>query len=290
MQALILAAGLGTRLRPLTHDSPVPLLFLPGGSLLDRLLYQLEILGIRRIAVVLQHRGDQLARHLAAYPHIETIPQKAPFHLLSALSSARAWVKTTTLVLHGNTLFPHGLQGFLAESEHHAPTVLLPMEGGPQLRDFSAYLLRPDHFDLLDIEPTDDTMDALVQHMADRGHPFIPVPTFQRILPVRTADDLLDASRYLLSHWHEIAHPPGASGAYDAMNFNWIAPDAMIDRDSHLLFTAIGPEARLEACKLHNTLVLPKVPLAREHGRDAVFSAPARMLLHPQWGPQPTLS
>ena len=64
MQALILAGGRGMSLAPLTHDLPVPLLYLPGGTLLDYLLARLAACGIEQVALVLQYQGDQIARHV----------------------------------------------------------------------------------------------------------------------------------------------------------------------------------------------------------------------------------
>ena len=108
--------------------------------------------------------------------------------------------------------------------------------------------------------------------MAESGHPIIPVPAQGRILPIRTAADYLEASRYLLSHWHELGHPHEAQIAYDAMNFNWIAPDAEVDERSHLLFTAVGPGARVRDSQFHNALVLPNAHIIGEQRRDAIFS------------------
>ena len=62
MKAIILAAGQGTRLRPLTDDRPKCLVELAGRPLLD---YQLEVLragGIKDIYVVAGYRADQVVR------------------------------------------------------------------------------------------------------------------------------------------------------------------------------------------------------------------------------------
>lgn len=60
MKTVILAAGQGTRLRPLTDDTPKPLVELSGRPLLD---YQLDVLtdaGLEDITVVGGYRGEQL--------------------------------------------------------------------------------------------------------------------------------------------------------------------------------------------------------------------------------------
>ncbi len=66
MQAAILAAGLGTRLRPLTHTTPkalVPVLHRP---LLGVILAQLREAGALRAAVNTHHLADQVQVFLEA--------------------------------------------------------------------------------------------------------------------------------------------------------------------------------------------------------------------------------
>lgn len=61
MRALILAAGQGTRLRPLTDDRPKCLVELGGKSLLERQAIVLHRAGIEDITVVSGYRADQIA-------------------------------------------------------------------------------------------------------------------------------------------------------------------------------------------------------------------------------------
>lgn len=61
---MIFAAGLGTRMRPLTDDRPKPLIEVAGRSLLDRALDLGRAAGAAPIAVNTHYRGAQIARHL----------------------------------------------------------------------------------------------------------------------------------------------------------------------------------------------------------------------------------
>ena len=61
MKALILAAGQGTRLRPLTDDRPKCLVELGGKSLLERQATVLRRAGVQDITVVSGYRADQIA-------------------------------------------------------------------------------------------------------------------------------------------------------------------------------------------------------------------------------------
>ncbi len=64
MRGFILAAGLGTRLRPLTDVLPKPLVPVGGQPLVERAVAQLVAAGVVEIAVNLFHLGEQIAAHL----------------------------------------------------------------------------------------------------------------------------------------------------------------------------------------------------------------------------------
>ena len=62
---MIFAAGLGTRMRPLTDDRPKPLIPVSGRTLLDRALDLGRDAGAAPIVVNTHYLGDQIERHLA---------------------------------------------------------------------------------------------------------------------------------------------------------------------------------------------------------------------------------
>jgi mannose-1-phosphate guanylyltransferase len=106
MKAMILAAGLGTRMRPLTDHCPKPLLPLLLQPMLDHILAQLLRHGIRDVIINLHHHAEQLARwlgdgsrwgvHLSlsfepeilgtagALKRVEPLLRDAPFFVLNA--------------------------------------------------------------------------------------------------------------------------------------------------------------------------------------------------------------
>jgi N-acetyl-alpha-D-muramate 1-phosphate uridylyltransferase len=65
-QAMILAAGLGTRMRPLTDRTPKPLLELRGRSLMDHAFDRLLAAGVEHVVVNAHWKADQIETHLAA--------------------------------------------------------------------------------------------------------------------------------------------------------------------------------------------------------------------------------
>jgi NDP-sugar pyrophosphorylase family protein len=64
MKAMILAAGLGTRLRPLTDDRPKALVELAGYTLLEITLRRLRQSGIREVIVNVHHFADMIVGYL----------------------------------------------------------------------------------------------------------------------------------------------------------------------------------------------------------------------------------
>jgi mannose-1-phosphate guanylyltransferase len=67
MKAMILAAGLGTRLRPLTNDRPKALVELGGRTLLEITLGRLRKFGVGEVMVNVHHFADMVVDYLRAH-------------------------------------------------------------------------------------------------------------------------------------------------------------------------------------------------------------------------------
>jgi NDP-sugar pyrophosphorylase family protein len=66
MKAMVLAAGLGTRLRPLTDERPKALVEINGRTLLEIALARLREFGVREVIVNVHHFADMVVEYLAA--------------------------------------------------------------------------------------------------------------------------------------------------------------------------------------------------------------------------------
>lgn len=77
--AMVLAAGLGKRMRPLTDKLPKPLVPVAGRTLLDRVLDRLEAVGVERVVINLHYFPEIMEAHLASrrHPRIELSPEPA---------------------------------------------------------------------------------------------------------------------------------------------------------------------------------------------------------------------
>jgi NDP-sugar pyrophosphorylase family protein len=66
MKAMVLAAGLGTRLRPLTNDRPKALVEINGRTLLEITLTRLKSFGIREVIINVHHFAAMVVEYLKA--------------------------------------------------------------------------------------------------------------------------------------------------------------------------------------------------------------------------------
>ena len=64
MKAMVLAAGLGTRLRPLTNSRPKALVELHGRTLLEITLSRLKDYGVGEVIVNVHHFADMVIDYL----------------------------------------------------------------------------------------------------------------------------------------------------------------------------------------------------------------------------------
>ena len=65
--AMIMAAGKGTRMMPLTADRPKPLVEVAGTTLLDHVLGHLRDAGVGKIVINAHYRASQVEEHMAKY-------------------------------------------------------------------------------------------------------------------------------------------------------------------------------------------------------------------------------
>src|ERR1700712_1543262 len=102
-KAMVLAAGLGLRMRPLTDRMPKPLVPVAGRPLLDHVLDKLSEAGVREAVVNVHYLPDQIIDHVAsrAQPHVIISDERN-----AVLGTGGGVVKALPLL--GNAPFYHG--------------------------------------------------------------------------------------------------------------------------------------------------------------------------------------
>jgi bifunctional UDP-N-acetylglucosamine pyrophosphorylase/glucosamine-1-phosphate N-acetyltransferase len=107
MDAIILAAGLGTRLRPYTEKTPKPLLPVQGRPILDWIIGALP--PIDRLIVVVNYLAEQIEEYLSKQTHVRdwtTVRQEVPRGTGDALRVCRPHARSDkVLVLNGDDLY-----------------------------------------------------------------------------------------------------------------------------------------------------------------------------------------
>ncbi len=111
MQALILAAGMGKRLKELTKDNTKCMVKVNGVTLIDRMLHQIDSQNLSRIVIVVGYEGKKLIEY------IETLDIRTPIEFVEnpiydktnniySLALAQDWLlKDDTILLESDLIF-----------------------------------------------------------------------------------------------------------------------------------------------------------------------------------------
>ncbi len=168
MRAMILAAGLGTRLRPLTDHRPKALVEVAGSTLLEITINRLRALGIREVIINAHHFAETIVEYLKANRnfgiHIEVVREQVLLDTGGGLKNAAYFFQEargepflvhnvdviSTIDLEGMIRF-HTESGALATLavQHRETSRYLLFDGQSQLcgrqsgADGAAELIRP---------------------------------------------------------------------------------------------------------------------------------------------------
>ena len=127
MKAFLLAAGVGSRLRPITDTTPKCMLAIGGRPLLDIWLDAFDRAGVEEVLVNLHHLPDVVRHHLDARAEIRQPPAVRTFFESDLLGSAgtlaanRAWVDGEEMFLacYADNLTDFDLRSLVDEHREH---------------------------------------------------------------------------------------------------------------------------------------------------------------------------
>src|SRR5262245_17285756 len=219
MDAVILAAGLGTRLRPHTLTTPKPLLSVQGRPILDWIIGALP--PVDRLVVVVNYLAEQIETYLSQQTHIrdwKTVRQEVPRGTGDALRVCKPHVSgDRVLVLNGDDLYgaadlaalaskPAGLLAHPVSEPEKFGIVTRAPDGrltemrekptglaAPQLANIGAYLFPRSVFDIdLPLSPRGEyEITDAVSALAKSGQFYVVEATFW--LPIGTVEAWQDA-------------------------------------------------------------------------------------------------
>ena len=131
MKAIIPAAGLGTRLRPLTYTRPKPVLRVAGQPIIAHAIHTLVHAGITDIGIVVSDiTRDEIQHAVRGLPDVEItlINQHEQLGLGHAVLTARDWVAQDDFCVYlGDNLFEHGATPFVHAFQQHRPSALIAL-------------------------------------------------------------------------------------------------------------------------------------------------------------------
>ena len=129
MQAIILAAGMGKRLKALTRDNTKCMVKVNGVALIDRMLAQLDALLLDRIVIVIGYEGDKLVDYidmLGVRTPIEFVHNSVydrTNNIYSLYLAKDKLIEDDTLLLESDLIFEDGILRDVAEDPR--PTLAL---------------------------------------------------------------------------------------------------------------------------------------------------------------------
>ena len=126
MQAIILAAGMGKRLKELTQNNTKCMVKVNGETLIDRMLHQIERQHLSRIIIVVGYEGQKLVDYIGTL-NIQTPivyinnPIYDKTNNIYSLALAKEWLLAEdTLLFESDIIFEDTVLDMLPRMEHNA--------------------------------------------------------------------------------------------------------------------------------------------------------------------------
>ncbi len=121
-RAMVLAAGFGVRLRPITDTTPKPLVKVLGRTLIDRTIDRLIEVGVETVIVNTHHLGDQVHDHLKKRDDVEILfsPEDPILETGGGIAKAlKHFGDEPFFACNGDTLWLNGSQDALKRMLRH---------------------------------------------------------------------------------------------------------------------------------------------------------------------------
>lgn len=216
LQAVVMAGGAGTRLRPLTEGTPKPMLPIGGRPLLERTVEQLRLAGIRRVNVTTHYHPEKIREHFgdgrAFGVEMDYVTEDRPLGTAGALGLLEETAEPL-LVINGDILTRVDFRTLLDYHRKHGadltvgvrqydlqvPYGVMECEGPyvrqvrekPTLRflvNAGIYLLEPSVRHLIPSGERFDMTD-LIQRLLENGRPVVSFPIVEYWLDIGQYED-----------------------------------------------------------------------------------------------------
>ncbi len=207
--AMVLAAGIGSRMRPLTDERPKALVEVAGRTLIDRVLDRLVEAGVETAVVNVHHFADQMEAHLAGRTDLKILISDERDELLDSGGG----IKRARPMLGDDPVLVANIDSLWIEGETPALETL-KAAWNPELMDLCLLLVRRGHG--IGFEgPRGFFMDEAgrVTHSAEPEPPTPYANVGFQILKPQLVDDQPDGPFSILPIWWKLSEKGRLFGA-----------------------------------------------------------------------------
>jgi len=240
MKAIIPLAGRGTRLRPLTHHTPKPLLKVGGRPVLSYLLDDVMALGIEEMVFIVGYLDDVIRDFIRSeYPDLRPhfVVQETQDGTAGAVKLAEPWADDELLILFSDTLFDADLS--LARTLPQGDAGILWAKEVEDYQRFGVIVTREDGTMSRIVEKPSEPISKLanigVYFIRDYGLLYEGIHSVLNSDPGKGGEYFLtDAFQYMVDQGARLQTAP-VEGWYDCGKV-----ETVIETNRHLLSTSRG--------------------------------------------------
>lgn len=131
MNALILAAGLGTRLQGIAPETPKPMMEVGGVPVLEGIIQKLLKLGVLRIVINVHHLPEKIISYVASQPYANQVEIVQEMDLLGTAGTLKKNINKLMhedfFVLHGDNFFQDDLQELVSKHKRSGNEIVVTM-------------------------------------------------------------------------------------------------------------------------------------------------------------------
>lgn len=285
LRALVLAAGLGTRLRPLTDVAPKPLLPVTGLPILGHTLQQLAAVGCDAAAVNLHHRGDQIRQRFGdSFAGMPLVYSEEPELLgtLGAIHPLKDFLAGADMVLliNGDSLCRWPLKKLIRRYQANGAQASLLLAAHASPADFGGGVGIDRSGRILSFRPNDPERGEVVRRYVFAGAHVISPKLLERVGPGKS-DIVRDLYIPLLAEpegkltslvtkrpWHDLGTPQRfLEGVVDWARAGWperlwrqawISPEAVVEPGARVKRSAVEAGSKVgEGAVVESSVLLP---------------------------------
>jgi mannose-1-phosphate guanylyltransferase len=253
--AIILVGGEGTRLRPLTYETPKPMLPVANRPFLEHQVEHLRRHGVERIVLACGYRPDAIQAHFG--DRLEYMVEPTPLGTGGAIAHAAAGLRETFVVANGDVLTDLDLTALVGLHRGRGARMTLALHPVDDPSRYGVVVTAADDAVTAFVEkPAPGTVDSVT---INAGTYVVEPDVLDLIPPGRAVSVEYDVfpllvgaglyARSFAGYWRDIGTP----SSYLAANLERMPPGGLVDATAavdpgaHVTGSVVGPGCRIEA-------------------------------------------